>query len=172
MLIRHLYTTVQILLCALIIYSDIRWKIIPYIYSLVGIALLPLFRAIVYGTSIAVIAVEIILCYISFSVLRILTGRGFGKGDVHLAAFSAAGFGAYTALISFVPALFSAAIYALLMLATGKKQQNARIPWAPFYLTACLLGSIIYFPVDLIDLDALNAIPIAFSSMSSFRSFF
>lgn len=165
-------TSMLLILCILIMYNDIRWKTIPYIYSLTGIILLPFFRVTNNGTSLALIASEIILCYILFSVLRIITGRGFGKGDVHLAAFSAAGLGAYTAIVSLIPALFSAAVYALFLIGPGKKTIKARIPWAPFYLTACLLCTIVHFPADLTDRAALNAIPMAFNSISSFRSLF
>ena len=120
--------------------TDIREKRIPDLYSLGGLAFVLAFTIAFGRDPFRAFFVPALTGFCVFFLLRVVTGRKLGLGDVKYSALIAAALGVQGWLAAVFIAAWTALGFALVMLLLRKTDRKTRIAFGPF-LSAGAVGS-------------------------------
>ncbi len=121
-----------------IVWTDIRWMIIPDIIIIPATALFLMLRVIVFDHALLEIAASAAIVLAAASIVYVAAHGGIGWGDVKLLTMTAIAFGATFTAAAVVAAVLLSASFATALLVIGKAHRHTRIPWAPFITSGAI----------------------------------
>ena len=122
---------------------DTKNQLIPLYLSIPGIAI-AIFVQLFFNVSPLLLAAEILIGFILFYFIRILTKKGLGLGDALISAFIAILLGLWGWLVTIFIAASGALIFSLVILKMNIHDRTKRIPFAPFLLGGALITMLLY----------------------------